>query len=401
VPLRPKLKPMDHWDMVVSFDGEKHRQEEEAFRKAGKGVSHARFKATLDGQMEEMRALRQQELDLKQQERDDMTAKVMENKRKDQAEEDIAQAKRDKMKKANDEMTTSLQLRRKKEQDRKQQEQDAMLRWLDSEKARKLEEERIQREVYARKCKEAREELEATHAEAERRKQAEQEEERAVAARQVKAMDKAEADNKAAVRARMEQIEKNCATLGADIAERDARAERELQEKVRRVQEESDRLSREDAEHRRAGHARKMSEMLEKLDEQMVERQQAQRVEKEANKRQAEIWRQQFEDGERKEREKMEKRKRDREELDVALITQVRESVAVHPRNYGMTRQSQQADLAYNRVLFEQMASEGFRNDVTGVMLGQARDRAKLDPFPSVGRFDGPIHHLEMQVPDS
>ncbi|CAE7222480.1 TUBA3 [Symbiodinium necroappetens] len=34
VPLPPKLKPMDHWDLIVAFDTHKFRKEYEAYVKA-------------------------------------------------------------------------------------------------------------------------------------------------------------------------------------------------------------------------------------------------------------------------------------------------------------------------------------------------------------------------------
>merc|ERR1712203_1048499 len=100
--------------------------------------------------------------------------------------------------------------RRKAEQDRKKREQDQMLNWLDSEKRRKEEEERVQKIEYAQKCKVALENLDNARAQAEKKKQAERQADIKCAQDAIKAMDKAEGDNKAAVKARMDQIEKNC-----------------------------------------------------------------------------------------------------------------------------------------------------------------------------------------------
>jgi len=212
-------------------------------------------------------------------------------------------------------------------------------------------------------------------------------------------MDKNEADKGAALKARMDQIDRNVKTLGEEIAKRDAKMEKDLKDQIERVQAESDRLSREDAERRRREHKRRTDEMLEKLDEQVIERRERSLIDKVESKKQAEVWQKQHEEGEQKEREKEAKIRQTRADLDATLIDQIRENVGVHPRNYGMTKSTQQVDLAYNRVLFEQMASEGFRTDVTEKMLHKARDSGKTDPYPSVGRYDGPIHPLEEQVP--
>merc|ERR1719433_568286 len=267
--------------------------------------------------------------------------------------------------------------------------------WLDSEKARKEEEDRQEKELFAAKCKKAREEMEQSALEAQRRKKAEQEESRRIAVEQVKAMDKNEADKGAALKARMDTIERNCKTLGEEIAKRDAKMEADLQNEIRRRQEESDRLAREDAERRRGDQKRRVDQMLQKLGEQVTERKERSLIDQEASTKQAAIWRQQYEEQVQKDTEKQAARRQARADLDAALIEQIRENVAIHPKNYGMTSSTQQVDLAYNRVLFEQMASEGFRDDVTHKLLEKARHSGKRDPFPSVGRFDGPIHELE------
>merc|ERR1712125_304936 len=61
VPLKPKLKPMDHWDMIVAFDAAKHMEEEETFERSGRLEVHARFRAVLDAQMDELREVRDAE----------------------------------------------------------------------------------------------------------------------------------------------------------------------------------------------------------------------------------------------------------------------------------------------------------------------------------------------------
>lgn len=400
VPVRPKLKAMDHWDLIVAFDAEKHRREEEQFLRAGKGASHAKFKAALDNQMEEIRTLREQEAELKRQEQEAVAARIEENKRLAELEENAARVKRDKMKMANDEMTSSLQLKKQKQRERQHREQEQMLSWLQNEKTRKEEEEHLKRHGFLQKNKVAQEELMAARLEAEHRRKAEQELDKAIAIEQVKAMDNNEAGKAAALQARMDQIERNTRTVGAEIAARDARIERELETKIKRVQEENDRLTREDAERRRNDHKRKVNEMLRKLDEQMREREEFNLIEKRAGAKQAEIWRQQREQAERAEQAKIEKMRKAREEQDGALIQQIRENAAVHPRNYGITALTQKADVAYNRAFFERMADEGFRGDVMDKMLEHVCDRGKMDPFPSVSRYGGPIHPLEMQVPD-
>merc|ERR1719410_3290166 len=172
----------------------------------------------------------------------------------------------------------------------------------------------------------------------------------------------------------MAKIEKNTATIGKEIAERDAKAERELQEKIRRVQEQSDREAKEDAERRKATRDRNISEMLASLGEQCQKRAEDAVAVKEADRQQAKVWKDQYEQGLAKDRAEAEKRRLARDSLDATLIDQMRSQVAVHPGNFGITDKSQNLDVAYNRMMYEQMHKEGFMPSITEKMLADTRE---------------------------
>merc|ERR1711920_624136 len=248
------------------------------------------------------------------------------------------------------------------------------------------------------KCKVALENLDAARAEADKKKQAERQADIKCAQDAIKAMDKAEGDNKAAVKARMDQIEKNCATLGAEIAGRDARLEQELQDRITRVQNESDRLAKEDQQRRASSHAKKVGEMLAGLNQQCKEREEGKVADREADRKQAIKFKEDYEEGLRKDKADLEKVRKARADQDLELIAAIRRSAVVHPKNYLIDHEGQKVDLAYNRVLFEQMVGEGYRTDISNEFVSKARHGGKLDPKPSVGRYDGPIDELEMQV---
>lgn len=400
VPLRAKTKPTDHWDLIVLFDAAKHREEDRAFREAGKAAEETKVKARLDGQMEEIRLIREQEQANRRKERQDMLAQVEENRRIHAAEQQALENKRDKMKQCNDEMMDGLMARRQRQKEKREREQQITSDWLASEAERKREERIATDREYARKCAQARQDLEDAEHERERKRQAQMAQEKADCAAAQQGMDNKEAANRAAVKARMDQIERNCKTIGAGIADRDAKAEAALQAKIKRVQEESDRLAKEDADRRRDEHNRKVREMMKSLDQQMHQREMDMELEREDGKKQAEVFRQQLDEGNRVEQAKQEARRKAREELDKHLIGQIRASVSVHPMDFGASLTKQQ-ELAYNRGLFEHMASERFCVGLTGTFLQQATHKkgGKLDPFPSVGRYEQPIDPMELQVP--
>lgn len=401
VPLRPKLKAMDHWDLIVAFDGMKHKQEDDAFYKAGKAASVAKCRARLDEGMAEANAFREQEAEDRRQERADMLAMVEENRMLKEAEHNAAEEQRAEMRKITDDMLRGIEMRKQREKDRAKREEQNMTDWLNNEKQRKQEEDRLQSEEFARKCGLAKAEMKAAMEEAKRRKREQEEFERAYVAEQQKGMDNKEAANKAAVQARMDQIEKNCSTLGAEIAGRDAKAEKELQEKIRRVQEQADRDAKADAERRKNDHNRRTRDMLNTLGDQIKVQKEQAALDKEEERKQARKFKEQYEEGVAKDQADAEARKQARAKQDDTLIKQMTDQLQVHPRNFGITKITQQTDVAYNRALFEHMHHEGFMADLSSGMLSHGQHKGKIDPFPSVGRYDGPIHPLELQEVDA
>jgi len=154
VPVKPKLKPLDHWDLIVAFDSEKYKKEEEAFYVDGRNKMKEKVKSTLDNQMVEINAIREQERKDKEKERTDMLDMIQENKRLSQAEHDAEEAKKQRMKKENDTMTQALNMRRQKQKEKRDKEQQSMTDWLAAEKKRRDEEERWHAEEMRRRLEE-------------------------------------------------------------------------------------------------------------------------------------------------------------------------------------------------------------------------------------------------------
>lgn len=401
VPMRPKMKPMDHWDLIVAYDGFMHQKEDDAFVKAGKAASTAKVKSTLDAQMEEVRAIQQAEQDGRRQERDNMLAMVQENKRLKEAEEHQEEDRKNEMKKVTDEMLAGIERRRQNEKDRKKREEQMMTTWLGDEKKRQQEEDRQKAEEHHRKCKAAQDEMRAAMEEAARKKKEQEAAEKTYIAEQQKGMDDKAAANRAAVQERMDQIERNCSTLGAEIAGRDAKAEQELQESIKRTQELGDRRAKEDAERRKSKHDRLTAEMVAMLRIQCQQREEGKARDKVEGVKQAKIFQEQYKEGVQKDNAKAEARKQARADLDVTLIDQMRSQLEVHPRNFLVTGPTQQTDVCYNRLLFEHMHKQGFMTDLTSKMLQHGPHRGKITPFPSVGPYEGSIHPDELMEPEA
>jgi len=404
VPRKPMLKPMDHWDLIVAFDAEKHRQEEEHYVKAGKFAEQGRFRKTLDGQMDELRGLREEEAYNKRKEASDMQAQLVENKRIEDAEFEKEERQKNMMKKVNGEMTAGLEKRRKAEKARRDKEQDDVTSWLNGEKARKKQEEEEQAVEYARKCKQAKDNLETARVEGIAKKKATQEEEARMTAAAQKAMDNAEAGGRKAVMDRMNRMDAIGKTFGAALQKKHNDEVDRFEAEIKRITEEGERMAKEDAERRSNEHAARVKDMLETLNKQKADNLAKGEVDKIANGKQAEIWKQQLADGKRKEAAEQEKRRQAREDQDKQLIGQIRETTCVHPLQQGLTPHIQRKELAFNRAIFEQMAADRFHEGLMGSMLASDTGTSgKLDRFKSVGANQGPKydhHELELEEPD-
>merc|ERR1711879_481347 len=129
---------------------------------------------------------------------------------------------------------------------------------------------------------------------------------------------------------------------------------------------------------RKTTHERKVKEMLETRVKQVDESKKEALKEKEADQRQLEIFQKNLADGKEEDRKKAEKARQARADLDVHLIGQIRDQTAVHPLRFGMTDKTRQTDLAYNRLLFEEMNMQGFRQELSAEMLAKATDKGKI-----------------------
>lgn len=399
IPLPPKIKPMDHWDLMVAFDSVQHQKEYEAFIKAGKYEQIEKFKRRLDTQLEEQQAIKDAEAEEQRKADEAFRAKLEENKRLTRVEQEAEHAKQMWVKNAADEMNKELEQRRQRALDKKENMHRMMTAWLASEKQKQLEERIEKAHEHARLAEKAREDMAAQLEEKRRRKEAKDAEEKAFAAEAIRVMDARAAAEAAAVQKRVDKMESNLASIGKEIAERDAKAERELEERIRRVQEEADRAAKEDADRRAADRKQKVQAMLRNLDGQMIEKEQRRLEEIAEDKKQLEIFKQQLEESEKIERAKQDKFRKAREAMDVALIDKIRHDLSVHPRSFG-SELSRVQEVAINRKSIERIAAANFCPELANHLLAQATHKGKLIAFPSVGRYEGPIDELELQVPE-
>jgi len=302
------------------------------------------------------------------------------NARRHAAEQHELEEKKKVMKADNLQILDGIAAQRQRDKEKKQRDAQRMSDWLEDERCQKQKEDQERAVEHAAKCKQARDEMQAAQEAARARKKAQEAAEKIYVLEQVKAMDNAQEAGRAGIKARMAQIERNCATVGKDIADRDAKVERDLQAKVKRVQEQSEREAREEDERRKASLQKRTNEMLASLAVQCKQREVDVVAEKDSNIQQARIWKEQYEQGLTKDRAEAEKRRQARASQDATQINQMSQQLVVHPKNFGITDATQHLDVAYNRLFYEQMHKEGFMPDLTKQMLGSVhKQKAERD----------------------
>lgn len=404
VPLPPKLKPMDHWDLMVAFDSAKYRVEEEEMHKIGTHERKMAFKKTLDDQMTEIQGYLDNEARGKQEEADLMTAQIEENKKYHQEEMDIIHRKAFQQKTINESMLGEIQREREKKAARKANECEEVTRWLESEKRQRDEDERLKQIEYHRKCEKAKKDLEETRAERAERHRLDQENEKRLMKIRDQIADEQEAAKQKALQDRKDHIAKIAATMGADVAKRDAQDAADLEARIKRVQEESNRKAMEDARNKQERHNGLVREMVAMLDQQMDVKAKEGKDQKEDDIRQLAVFKKENDDANREEKEKQEKRRKARDEQDKELIHQIRINAGIHPQHVMMTPRNRKTELGYNKAIFEQMLREGFMTDhVESLRSKPQRDHhpeGKLCPMPTIPRYTGEIHPIELEQPD-
>jgi len=83
-------------------------------------------------------------------------------------------------------------------------------------------------------------------------------------------------------------------------------------------------------------------------------------------------WRQQDDEFKASMREKNNKLRRQRSDLDAEYLRTMRQNMMVHSSEVGITEQSKARELGYNRPLLEKIKAEGFLPELTQTILSRA-----------------------------
>jgi len=402
----PKLKPVDHWDLLVAFDSAKYRRDEEHKYKIGNKMAKVEFKNTLDGQVLEAKEAQVLEKQGLNEERELMLAQVGMNKKYEEEEKAKEQVKKDAQNKMNTIMLGHIELAKKKNEEKKQKECNAVTQWLASEKQQKEEEDRLQHVEYDRKCKKAREEMEESKRAKDERRRQEQEHELHLMGIRDRILKEQEDAKVKSLQDRKDRLAKIEASLGEQVASKAAEEEAELERRIRRIQDEASRKAMDDIRNKQERHAAKVKDMVSTRERQVADRGRDDHLEREEEKRLLRLYRDEHEEAQRKEKAKQEKARQAREDLDKHLISQMRRNANIHPQHIMMTPRNKKTEMTYNKALFEQMADEGFQADAVNTMMVQseslpdAHPEGKLIAFPTIPRYKGQIHELELEAPD-
>jgi len=405
VPMPPKLKPMDHWDLLVAYDSSKYRAEERMIHETGTYAKQAAFKKTLDDQMIEIQEMRDNEARGQEEERELMLAQVIENKRYAQEEVDTFTRKAEAQGAINASSMDEINIYRAQCAAKKQRESEEMTRWLGSEKDRREEDDRIQKIEYARKCAAAIKGLEEHRALCEERVRLEQENEMKLMKIRDQIADEVEYQKQKAMQDRKDGIERNEKSVGAGIADRDAKDAADLEARIKRVQEESNRRAMEDATYRKNTHNAKVKDMMALREQQIEAKGKDDAMVRQQDKDRLKVYKADHEQSLADDKAKVDRARKAREDQDITLIGQIRRNAGIHSQHIMMTPRNRKTELGYNKAIFEQMYKEGFMTDSVDAIHNHPEQRdhhpeGKLCPFPTIPRYKGDIHPLELEQPD-
>lgn len=202
-----------------------------------------------------------------------------------------------------------------------------------------------------------------------------------------------------AERKRQERLTMIASTLGHALGESIGVQEAKLEVRIAKVVAERDKANVAEQQRRREVFVRRIKECHVARQRQVAEKNEVAAMEREVNRNQAEIFRTQRLEAETQEREKQAKSRKARQNIDETLIQQMREQLGVHLEHFGITPAEQRTEVALNKEFFQHMVAEGFAVEQASTLLKAAKDTGKLAPNPSVARYEGEIHPLELEEP--
>lgn len=399
VPKKPLSKPADHWDLILQYDRKKYEDEEKA-RMKGKGGGQEEYRMELDRQMDEIRERRQEGIREKEHEREIMIAEEARRKADDEAHAKNIEAKRLKMSAFMTDQLGGKERREKRAAARMRRDRDELLDRLAAED----EIDRIQkaqaREKQQRRALETREMLADVRRRKAEQKEVEAARDKAMVKRYIAELDEKEAAKKAAMDAKMEKMmsiaNRHKLLTKADPALEVAKDRADMLKALAEADAVAAEMNRLEKEKR----AKQIVETRRALAIQITEK--ADRIlrEKEESDQQAAIWEKQAIEFEREENAKVQKIRDARAKLDLELIDAMKGEMGTHiehkvdPKRVAM-------EIAMNRPIFEQMKKEGFNASEADQFLSNTSGCKRTGYYPSVPKYEGELHELELPVADN
>jgi len=351
-PQRPKLKPVDHWDLLAEFADARHRREDHDQRKA----KQERMRAGLDGQLQERLVAKEREAEERQRIRDEIWQHAERDRKSLEAEQRQRQLKWEELNRARKDGEAAVALRRRQNKEHRLKEQHRVTDWLEAESERQcLEDEKANQEKLARQ-KAKLEELEVAYNARVRQRAAMREEEKTLVIQGGGLLSALGTLDGRPSRPG------GASFVGPTAAQQAAAAKEEmLEQRFEKERLDLDRKADERDEREEREHKRKVREMMEFRAQQVRERNEsgAEARQREADRQQLEIWRRQDEEKHAQDRRRAEEARRARKEIDSVVWKQMEDFMSVHPRNVGNTAKKRQQDVDMNRQALEQIAAEG------------------------------------------
>jgi len=368
LPVRPKLRAYDHYDLLIDFDTDRKREEETEKTKGG-AQKKLTMRSGLDTQILEQEAAKQLLVEERRKDREDVLAKMEAARAAEAAELAAEKAKREVLRKASVQSEEFLDRRKRRMEEYRIRERDEVSQFLESEEKRKSAEEQSVKEAHKRRAQLAREMLEGARAEQAKKKEAAKEADRTIALQMQKKMAETVAAQGLQVTMRQDRVDRIVGSLGTTLVAGIAQKEKEMQDRDERSHNDYARKRVEDYWRELEVHGQKVNNMTMIRAQQIAESGKEAVLEREADKRQAEIWRQQKLEYELEEREKAARARKAREDVDGHVLSVARENLGVHKSEIGFTEENRQREISYNKRELERVEAEGFRKELAGTFL--------------------------------
>eukprot|EP00929_Paragymnodinium_shiwhaense_P112942 TRINITY_DN81207_c0_g1_i1.p1 TRINITY_DN81207_c0_g1~~TRINITY_DN81207_c0_g1_i1.p1 ORF type:complete len:514 (-),score=152.22 TRINITY_DN81207_c0_g1_i1:196-1737(-) len=369
MPTRPKMKCVDHFDLMAEYVGKQQQQEDASKDGAQKVAYQTKLLSRLNESLSAKQAFLAQEAELQRKDKQVFKLAVEKEEAKQAEERRQGEARFLVRKQQNQETLARSERQRRAEVEQRRRTAAADSEQIEKEKEMFVREKEKKLQDTAQRKKEMQEMLDLVKARKDRERKEAADWDARIERQAAKAADDRAGEHQKRVAKNQARVDHIYNTLGAAVVGRKARAQQELEERNERYRKARFEQQDRDAELKRERARNQVQKMVGDWAVQLEEIRCRGIEEKEADKKQLEIWTKEDEAFHAKEAAKLARLRSMRNAVDDDCFRTMQQTMPIHKAHFTQSEKTRREDSGMNRQLLDEIMQNGFRSDVAGVVL--------------------------------